>query len=142
MKRIERSAIVPYSCQKMYDLVTDVVRYPEFLPGCASSVLYEKSETSMRARLNLSKAGVKQSFETRNTMKPPEQIQLELSEGPFKALKGEWNFTALSDDACKIVFWLEFEFSNFILNKTLGKMFEMVASEQVDAMVKRAKQIY
>lgn len=96
----------------------------------------------MRARLNLSKAGVKQSFETRNTMTPPEKIQLELSEGPFKSLKGEWNFIELSEDACKVIFWLEFEFSNFLLNKTLGKMFEMVASEQVDAMVKRAKQIY
>ena len=96
----------------------------------------------MIARLDLSKARLKQSFITRNTLEAPERIILQLHEGPFKSLRGQWSFQALSDSACKVSFWLEFEFSNFLLSKTVGKLLERVAGEQVDAMCKRAQQIY
>lgn len=142
MQRIERSALVPFSCQQMFDVVNGVASYPDFVPGCIGSEVIEVSEHSMVARLVLGKAGIKQSFVTRNTLDAPNSIHLDLEDGPFKKLHGEWVFTALSESACKIVFWLEFEFSNIFLTKTAGKIFEKVATEQVDAMCERARAIY
>ncbi len=142
MKRIERSALVMYSCQQMFDVVNDVASYPEFVPGCAGAEVLSASEESMVARLDLNKAGLKQSFVTRNKLENSRSICLALEDGPFKTLRGEWSFQALSDSACKVVFWLEFEFSNALLTKTAGKIFEKVASEQVDAMCNRAAQKY
>ncbi len=142
MKRIERSALVMYSCQQMFDVVNDVASYPEFVPGCAGAEIISASEISMVARLDLNKAGLKQSFVTRNTLNCPHTIGLFLEDGPFKVLRGEWSFQGLSESACKVVFWLEFEFSNALLTKTAGKVFEKVASEQVDAMCRRAAEQY
>ncbi len=142
MKRIERSALVMYSCQQMFDVVNDVASYPEFVPGCAGAEVLSASEAKMVARLDLNKAGLKQSFVTCNKLESPHSICLALEDGPFKMLRGEWSFQVLSDNACKVVFWLEFEFSNALLTKTAGKVFEKVASEQVDAMCSRAAQKY
>ncbi len=142
MKRIERSAIVAFSREQMFHLVNDVSQYPKFVPGCVSSEILDQHEALMVARLSLSKAGMKQSFVTRNSLSFPDKIVLSLEDGPFKTLRGEWNFTALSDNACKVLFWCEFEFSNVVLTKTIGKIYEKIATEQVNAMCDRAKKVY
>ena len=41
MQNINRTALVPYSDQKMYDLVNNVENYPEFLPWCGGSEILE-----------------------------------------------------------------------------------------------------
>ena len=96
----------------------------------------------MRAELQLGKLGISQSFITRNDYTPPKTISLSLDNGPFKHFSGEWTFKSLSDDACKISFWLEFQFSNPVLDLAAGRLFEQVASEQVDAVCDRARNIY
>ncbi len=142
MKRIERNALVSYSAERMFTLVNDVEKYPEFMPGCKGAKILEKNEHSLSARLDLAKAGFEQSFVTRNTLNFPSTMTIDLVEGPFKALRGEWSFEALSESACKVNFWLEFEFSNKLLSFAAGKVFEVVASEQVKALCERAKVVY
>ncbi len=126
----------------MFELVNDFSAYPEFLPGCIDAELLKHNEDWLEARLDLSRAGFSQSFITHNTLSAPSKIAMTLVEGPFKKLVGEWQFQALSDSACKIIFWLEFEFSNKLIGLAAEKVFEQVAAEQVDAMCKRAKAIY
>ncbi|VUD41173.1 Persistence and stress-resistance toxin PasT [Thalassocella blandensis] len=142
MKRIERSALVTYSTEQMYDLVNDVEQYPKFIPGCKRVEILSQSESSLVARLELAKAGFEQSFVTRNTMVRPSSITLQLEEGPFSHFRGQWEFEALAENACKVSFWLEFEFKNKLLAIAASKVFELVASEQVKAICERAKQIY
>ena len=80
----------------MFDLVADIARYPEFLPGCCGAEILETTDAGVVARLDLSKAGVKQSFVTRNTNVAPSSISLALEDGPFDSLGGEWRFEVLS----------------------------------------------
>ena len=42
---IQRSALLPYPAQALFDLVNDVASYPDFLPWCAASEVLEASET-------------------------------------------------------------------------------------------------
>lgn len=140
--RVERSALVPFTQQQMFDLVNDVERYPEFMNGCVGADVLQRGDGWYEARLELSKAGFKHAFITRNTVHEPEQLHLKLVEGPFKHLEGEWNFHALNDSACKVTFWLEFEFKNRLLALAATKLFEHISSEQVDAMVQRAQTVY
>lgn len=140
--RVERSALVPFTRQQMFDLVNDVESYPEFVPGCMNASILDRGDDWLEARLELSKVGFKHAFVTRNTLYEPERTHLTLVEGPFHHLEGEWDFQALSDSASKVTFWLEFEFKNRLLAMAATKLFEHIASEQVDAMVQRARQIY
>ena len=67
MTVIERSALLPYAAEQVFDLVADIERYPEFLPGCVDASILERQENTVTARLTLSRAGISQSFTTCNT---------------------------------------------------------------------------
>ena len=142
MAKIERSALVPFSDDQMFVLINDIESYPEYMPGCVGAEILNHGERWLEARLDLAKLGVKHSFSTRNSLNPPSSMSMTLLEGPFKHLSGEWQFQALSASACKVVFWLEFEVSFSVMAVALPKLMEHVASEQVDALCRRAKQVY
>ena len=95
MPTVNRSALVRHSARAMFDLVNDFERYPEFLSGCSNAELLERDEDHLKGRLTLSKAGMQQSFVTRNDLYAPERIELNLVDGPFKRLQGTWLFTPL-----------------------------------------------
>lgn len=140
--RVERSALVPFTQQQMFELVNDIERYPEFMNGCVDADILQRGDGWLEARLELAKAGFSHAFVTRNTLYKPDRIHLKLVEGPFKHLEGEWDFSPLSANACKVTFWLEFEFKSRILAFAAARLFEHIASEQVDAIVHRARKVY
>ncbi|WP_404402443.1 type II toxin-antitoxin system RatA family toxin [Idiomarina seosinensis] len=142
MPRIEKSALVPYSAQQMFDLVNDIDTYPEFVPGCVDARVSEQGENYKVATLDISKAGIRKSFTTKNILSAPERIDMQLVDGPFKQLRGGWRFIPISDDACKIQFELEFEFASRLLGMAFGKIFSEVTTRMVDAFAQRAKQVY
>lgn len=122
----------------MYDLVTDVADYPNFLPWCGGAEILRQDDTSMDARIQINFKGVKQQFATHNVQERPTRIDMEFREGPFKNFTGSWRFTPLREDACKIEFALHYEFSNFIVEKIIGPVFNIIANTFVDSFVKRA----
>ncbi|RXS44171.1 type II toxin-antitoxin system RatA family toxin [Idiomarina sp. 29L] len=142
MPSIEKSALVSYSAEQMFNLVNDIDSYPEFVPGCADSRVVEQNDDYKVASLQISKAGIQKTFTTRNRLVKPERIDMELVDGPFKKLTGGWVFKPLSEDACKVELKLDFEFSSRLLGMAFGKIFSEVTSRMVDAFVKRADQVY
>jgi len=139
---IQRSALLPYPVQALYDLVNDVARYPEFLPWCSTAEVLEVSGTHMLARLAVAKGGLSQRFVTRNTLVYGQSIEMSLEEGPFTQLHGIWQFKALNDKACKINLDLAFDYAGPLVRATLGPLFNQAANTLVDAFCQRAKQLY
>ena len=142
MKKISRTALLPYSAQQVFDLVNDVVSYPQFLPWCGGSEVVSESNSEMVAKVTIAKAGIKQTFETRNHLVPGQRIQMNLVDGPFKSLRGVWEFKVLDVDACKIQFEVEFEVKSGLLSAAIGPIFEHIANTMVDSFCERAKQVY
>ncbi|MFK0571146.1 type II toxin-antitoxin system RatA family toxin [Endozoicomonas sp.] len=142
MPRISRSALVMYSTQQMYDLVSDIESYGEFLPGCAGGRIDRQDGEQLEATLEVTKAGLRHSFSTRNKMTPGLSIEMQLLEGPFKYLSGTWTFHPLGENGCKVSLDLEFEMSNKLTQATLGSLIGQMMNAMVDAFGKRAKQIY
>lgn len=139
---IQRSALLPYPAQALFDLVNDVASYPQFLPWCAGSEVLEVSEQHMLARLELAKGSISQRFVTRNTLVPGARIEMNLQEGPFTSLHGVWEFKALGDKACKISLDLRFDYAGALVRATLGPLFNQATNTLVDAFCQRAKQLY
>lgn len=142
MKQVTRSALVSFSAEQMFDLVNDVARYSEFLPGCSGSRVHSASENAMTASVDVSKAGISKTFTTSNELLPGRAILMQLVDGPFKTLKGGWFFTPLDEQACKVELKLEFEFSSKMIEMAFGKVFNELTSNMVSAFTKRAKQVY
>ena len=142
MPKVTRSALVSFSADQMFDLVNDVARYPEFLPGCSGSRVIEFSDSAMVASVDVSKAGISKTFTTSNRLADGVEILMELVDGPFKKLQGGWYFTPLDDQACKVELKLEFEFSSRMIEMAFGKVFNELTSNMVSAFTQRAKQVY
>ena len=142
MPKINRSALMPYSAEQMYDIVNGVDLYQEFLPWCASSRILEQSETSMKASVLMKKGKLNHSFTTQNQLIRAQQIRMQLVNGPFKKLQGEWVFSNLSEQGSKIELNLEFEFSNRMIGLLIGPVFTQIANTLVDAFCQRAHQLY
>lgn len=138
MTVIQRSALVPFRAEAMYDLVNDIEAYPQFMEGCANAQVLRRDENIVEARLDLAKGGLRYSFTTRNRLTPYERIDLSLVEGPFERFAGAWSFRALGEHASKVELHLEFEMSGRLLNFAARKMFDGIANQMVDALVKRA----
>ncbi len=145
MKTVHKSVLIWYSPQEMFALVTDVPRYPEFLPWCDRSAVLAEDAQGMTAEVGISLGGIHQSFTTRNTHRAPEAIDLQLIKGPFSQLSGQWLFSPVGDGtqrACKIDLTLNYGFSSATLSALVGPVFDKIAATLVDAFVKRAEQVY
>ncbi len=142
MAAINRSALMPYTNGQMYNIVNNVEDYPDFLPWCASSEILKQSETSMEASILMKKGKLNHSFSTKNSLIENELIHMQLIDGPFKSLNGDWKFTKLSEQASKIELDLNFEFSNRLVGMLIGPVFTQIADSLVDAFCQRAHHIY
>lgn len=144
MKNVRKTAIVGYSAKQMYSLVDDVMRYPEFLPWCSKTAVsyYNEERTDSSATLWIDFHGMTQSFTTRNTNMPFTSITLNLEKGPFRHLKGQWTFTPLPENRCRVDLELHYEFSNWLLEKMLAPVFDMVTISLVDAFHQRARTLF
>jgi len=145
MKRVHKTVLIWHSPHEMFALVTDVARYPEFLPWCSHGKVLEHTPDGMVASIGMAFGGVKKAFTTRNTHEADRRIQLELVDGPFSHLDGVWEFKPVGDGtsrACKIEFTLTYGFSSQTLAALVGPVFDKVAGSLVDAFVKRADQVY
>jgi len=142
MAWVEKSVLVPYSCQQMFALVDGVAAYPEFLPWCGGSEVVDVSDAVIHASVLIDYHGIKQRFTTENTRQPPDFIGITLQDGPFRHLDGGWRFVPLSESACKVEFKLHYEFSSRLLETLVGPVFHHVANSFVEAFVLRAEKIY
>ena len=139
---IQRSALLPYTAEQMYQLINQVEAYPQYLDGCVGAELISQSESHMEARLDLAKAGLNYSFITRNTLTPNSKVVMELVDGPFNKLNGRWLLTPLSEEACKVSLELEYEFSNKMFDLAFGRIFNHLTNNMVQAFILRAKDVY
>jgi ribosome-associated toxin RatA of RatAB toxin-antitoxin module len=147
MKHVRKSVLLWYSPAEMYELVTDVRRYPEFLPWCDRAELLHAHDDGVTARLGLHYMGVRHAFTTRNVQRPGERVAVQLVDGPFSTLEGEWLFlplgrTGSEQQACKIEFDLRYAFASAALETVVSPVFDRIANTFVDSFVRRAEDVY
>lgn len=146
MKHVNKSVLLWYSAREMYALVTDVARYPSFLPWCERAEVLAERGDEVTARLHLQYAGLRHAFTTRNQHEAGRSVVMQLVDGPFSALDGTWLFKPLGAEgdapACRIEFDLRYAFSGRALEALLSPVFDRVANTFVDAFVARAERVY
>jgi ribosome-associated toxin RatA of RatAB toxin-antitoxin module len=148
MKTVHKSVLIWYSAEEMFNLVTDVDQYPQFLPWCDHASVVSTTPSGMSAEIGIAMGAVKQTFTTQNTHtihSKGRQVAMKLIDGPFSKLEGAWDFTPVGDishRACKTELRLKYGFDNAVLAALVGPVFDKIAATMVDAFVKRADQVY
>ena len=142
MDTIDRTALVHYTAQEMFALVSDITAYPQFLQWCSDAEILSQQDDGVTARIEFSVGKVKQSFTTRNRHQPGDEIGMQLVDGPFSQLEGCWQFESLGEAGCKISLQLNYDFSSKMLSLVVGPVFGKIANSLVDAFQKRAVEVY
>lgn len=141
MPQIRKSVLVLHTAQQMFDLVDAIENYPRFLPWCGKSEVLSRNAGVTVATLRIDYLGIKSAFTTQNH-NTPGAIAMTLKEGPFEQLSGGWRFIALSDEACKVEFELDYTFSSRTLEKVIGPVFSVITGTLVDAFIREADRKY
>ncbi len=142
MDKIDRSALVPYTAEEMFALVTDVDSYADFLPWCSDARTLSRKGNHVEARVEFHVGAVKRSFTTRNHNIKNQAIEMQLVDGPFSELEGHWKFTPLGKEGCRISLQLQYDFSSRVVRTVTAPVFGQIANSLVAAFQKRAVEVY
>jgi ribosome-associated toxin RatA of RatAB toxin-antitoxin module len=145
MRQVRRSALVAATPERMFELINEVERYPEFVPGCSAAQVLSRTPAEIQARLTVGRGPLRTAFTTRNHLTPGRQVRMELVEGPFRSLQGLWTLLPVtrpgSDEVvgCRVSLELDFEPKSGLAGLALGPMIEQTVNSLVDAFVSRAR---
>ena len=135
-------------CKKnqLIDLVLDIEKYPEFVPFCLGSHVYEKNKegnlTLIIADLTIGKGPFKDTYKSDVKFdKNKSLIKVTNIGGPLKHLENNWYFIE-SEGGTVISFDIDFEIENKFLNVLMSKSFEFGLNKIADAFQKRAEDLY
>lgn len=135
--------VLPYAPDKLFDLVADIERYPEFLPWCIGARIRSRRENIVVADLVIGFKGIRERFTSRVTLSREKmRIDVAYLDGPFKYLNNHWIFNDAGDGACEIDFFVDFEFRSRLLQKIIGVLFNEAVRRMVSAFEARAAVLY
>jgi coenzyme Q-binding protein COQ10 len=135
-------------CKKdqLIDLVLDIEKYPEFVPFCLDSHVYEKnkegSQTLIIADLTIGKGPFKDTYKSDVKFdKENSTINVTNIGGPLNHLKIIGNLLK-QKEVLRFLFDIDFEIENKFLNVLMSKSFEFGLNKIADAFQKRAEDLY
>jgi ribosome-associated toxin RatA of RatAB toxin-antitoxin module len=140
MREVKRTALIAETPARMYRLVNEIERYPEFLPWCTAARVDSRKDGEVVATLTIKRGPLHAQFTTRNLLDPDQRVLMQFVSGPFRVLEGLWTFTPLGDLGCRVELEMRFEFANRVAGTLFEPLFENTAASLVDAFVKRARE--
>lgn len=144
MAHIIKTQSSPYASEQMFELVANFEHYPEFLPFCTRASSRQVGDNEVHGTLFIHKGPFRKSFTTHNTMyrdHEPPYIDIQLVNGPFKTLNGEWRFIP-NESGCEVILDLTYDMKSGFLNHALSSVFEWIAKTMVESFCNQAHKVY
>lgn len=142
MPKHQETRRLPYTPAQMFDLVSDVAAYPQFLPWISAIRVRSDSETEMVADMIVGFKGVKESFTSRVHKHRPDHVRVDYLDGPLKHLHNEWAFRDDGQGGVLVDFEVEFEFKNRLFEMLAGQFFDKALRKMIGAFETRAAELY
>lgn len=134
-----------FTQDQLYDLVSDIEAYPEFLPWCRHLRITSRQEYKLIADLIIGFKIYSEKFTSIVHLDPDHYvINVTYQDGPFKYLTSKWQFLPpnSSENGAIVDFYIEFAFKTKILDKLLGTVFNEAIGRMIRAFEERAHQLY
>ena len=132
--------------EQLIDLVLDIEKYPQFVPFCLDSKIYEKKEKGdlllIIADLTIGKGPFKDTYKSDVKFnKKNDSIYVTNLDGPLKHLENKWHFKEINN-LSEVSFEIDFELKNDFLNIIMTKSFQFGLDKIADAFQKRAEELF
>ena len=133
---------LPHTQEQMFKLVSDIDKYPEFLPWCISTRIRCREGNELLAEMVIGYKVFREGFTSRVILTEPERIDVTFSRGPFKFLNNRWIFSPETDGTCTVDFFVEFELRSNLMQKLIGLVFNEAVKKMVHSFEERAYFVY
>ena len=132
--------------EQLIDLVLDIEKYPQFVPFCLDSKIYERKQKGdlllIIADLTIGKGPFKDTYKSDVKFnKKNNSIHVTNLDGPLKHLDNKWHFREYNE-ITEISFDVDFELKNHFLNIIMTKSFQFGLDKIADAFQKRAEKLF
>ena len=145
MPKASVSRLIERDKTRLINFVLDIEKYPEFIPFCIDSKVYEKKEddevVNIIADLTIGKKPFVDTYKSDvKYIKNQDLIHVTNIDGPLNYLENNWKFVQ-KDNFTEVIFDVDFEIKNKSLNIIMTKSFEFGLNKIADAFQKRAETI-
>ena len=132
--------------EQLIDLVLDIEKYPQFVPFCIDSKVYERNDKGdflfIIADLTIGKGPFKDTYKSDVKFnKKNNSIYVTNLDGPLKYLENKWYFRQ-DNNITEVSFDVDFELKNHFLNIIMTKSFQFGLNKIADAFQKRAEELF
>ena len=130
---------------KLIDFVLDIEKYPEFVPFCQGSKVYEKKQegdlTLIVADLTIGKGPFVDTYKSDVKFnKKDDTIFVTNIDGPLNYLENNWRFVE-KGELTEVTFDVDFEIKNKFLNIVMASSFQYGLDKIADAFQRRAEEL-
>ena len=144
MPKQEEKQIVSYTRDQMFDLVSNIDEYKEFLPWCNDSKIISRERFDdyevVIADLEIGYDQFVYTYRSEVKLaKDKSFINVKNLDGPFKYLVNEWKFADVDENNSEIEFMIDFELNLSLLDVLMKKFFNLAFQRMVSAFIDRAK---
>jgi coenzyme Q-binding protein COQ10 len=147
MARCSKRRVLPYTPDELFEMVGDVRRYPDFVPWInAMRVSNERADgegvTLLDAEAAVGFSFLRERFATRvRRDRTARRIDVQLLSGPFRKLRGVWNFRP-HPTGTELEFDIEFEFKSRLLDRMLAVNLDPAVAQLISCFEGRARALY
>jgi coenzyme Q-binding protein COQ10 len=148
MPSFRTSHVVRHTRDQMFDLVADVPSYPQFVPLCRSIRVKRRFHAADGTEVFVSEMevgykAVREKFTSRVVLnRSAHRIDVTYVDGPFSHLENRWTFAEAGPGACRVEFFIAYEFRSRMLATLMGSMFDVAFRKFTSAFEARADQIF
>ena len=140
--RYEESRVINHTPVNLFNLVSDVNKYPEFLPWCKGARVKNIRDNVFDADLIIGFKIYKEIYSSRIYLdNVNNKILVEYKDGPFEHLENSWVFNK-NNNCCKVEFMVDFKFKSIFLQTIMETLFSEAVRRMVKAFENRANQLY
>lgn len=146
MTKFHRTVRLDHKPENLFDLVSDIKKYPDFIRWIISMDVDQISDNGpVEVKVGTARVGFSGFTETMSTEvetnSEERTIKVTLIKGPLKHLENTWHFKA-ADGGCDIDFFVDFEFRNLLLRALASANFELAVNRIMTAFIAEADRRY
>ena len=137
MISFKKNKNLSHPVKKIYNLVADVKKYPDFLPWCKNIIIKKKTKKYILTEVKVGFQNINERYVCKVLLYPQKRITLDYINGPFEYLEIDWKFKKISKNKTDVNFSCNFKFKSIFLRLCTSFFLENAVEKMVDAFEKK-----